>query len=349
MKMRLIVALAAMLMGACASNPTSGGGEVSAIYPTQMSSPQEINKAEFGSDKFAETWVSAKGGGMDDFKKVTIPAYTLEFVTFAQDVDQNKLSAAFVKADGAKNIMDMTVTLPFAENKELMQEITNESHKRLTAKLQKAGFQVVDWSEVKAKSADAVEFEKEKMDMQPVVNGSHAASFAAAGAGRLNSIFWAAGTSGVARDTDTAVVIPHFTIGFGYFGGEPTPTTIKESHGPATLAFTPQVQIFSGSGLRVSGKYETGFVALKNTAVVNETFGKFTKDGDSRDLANSRTEDMKAIGAGVHGTTADNIVVSSRAGLHYNIKLDQAKFKETVMAQLSMVEDMIVARYKAEQ
>lgn len=349
MKANRLVLLFALLATACATGPKGGNGEVDTIYPTQFSSPAQINPAEATQLKYAKSWTRSVGGGFDDFKKVTIPAYTIQFVSSLKDVNQNKFAAAFDKSDGGKSILDMQVVLPVEQHLALLQEITNESHARLSEKLKKLGFEVVDWSSVKAASEDARDFEKNKLNMDPVHEKNGAVSVAAKGLGRLDTIFWGASAASAVRDSKTVLVIPNFTVGFGYFGGDDKPTTIKESHGAASLKFTPQIQVYSGSGVKVSGKYSGGDLGLSKTAVSDDVFAtSIKKFNDSRGSAKDQEESARQAGALIHGTTANNIGVSSRAGLSYDIEINPAKFKAAVLAQLDLVENMIVERYKDE-
>lgn len=173
---------------------------------------------------------------------------------------------------------------------------------------------------------------------------------AADGLGRLNSIFWGSSAASTSRNAEVVVVIPHFTVGFGYFGGEPTPHTVTEAHGPAKLQFTPQVQIYAGSGLRTSGKYEGGALALGKSAVTDQVYAtRLEKFGDTKDAAKEHEEHARRLAAARHGTTTENIQgISSRAGAGYEVKMDPVKFKAAVLEQLNLVEDLVIARYKNE-
>ena len=326
-------AMAAALVG-CASAPTAiGGGEARAVYPTAMYSPLQINPTEATQEKYIKSWVKKAGSGFGDFKKITIPAYTVEFVTFVNDVNQNKLATAQAKDDSAKNILDMSVTLPHDQHADLMQEIADESHARLVEKLKQAGFEVVEWHHIKNKSEEARDFEKNKMNTMPIVHGKKSVSVAAKGLGRLDTIFWGASAGSAARDAGATIIVPHFTIGYGYFGGDLMPHTIKETYGSTSLAFTPQLQVYSGSGIKTFGKYAGGHLSLKNTAVSHYPFVKgMKKTDDIRDSAKNDGDKAKPV----------------HAGLHYHLAIDPAKFKEAVHTQISMVEDMIVTRYKNE-
>lgn len=277
------------------------------------------------------------------------PAFTIEFITSSQDVNQNKFTTAFVKADGAKNILDMKVVFPLDKHAEMAKQIADESLARFKTKLKAAGFEVVEWSEVKKMSKDAQEFETEKLKLETFKNQDNSVSVAANGLGRLDSIFWNASAASTVRDTKIAIVVPHFTIGYGYFGGKETPKTIKETHDTTSLMFTPQLQVYTGSGIKTSGKYEGGSIALAKTAAFDEQFYKsFAKANDSRGLAKEREEDMRAVGAGLHNTESKNIVVSSRAGVDYEMSIEPTKYKAAVMKQLDLVENMVIERYKAE-
>ncbi len=345
----LVIATAFALNG-CASGGSSAGS-TSSVHPTSFSSPMEFSTVEMKSDpkKYVKKWTTSMGGSFDEYKKITIPAYSIEFKTFIQKAEQDKLATMFVNADGAKNILGMNISLPWEPNQALMQEIVNTSYARLKDKFKKAGLEVVEWQTVKAKYTDAAEFEKDKLKMDPVTAADGGVILTAKGLGRLDSMFWGGKASSVSREAEMTVAMPHFTVGFGYFGGAPTAQTIKEAHGSASIAFTPQIQIYSGSGMNCFAKYEGCRVTLDKTAVSNVPYAKkIVKAGDTRAVANATADHTRNAVAAANATTNDNVKVSSRASLNYTVEMEPTKYKQAVLAQLDAVEDLLVERYKIE-
>lgn len=348
----LIMIASALALNGCA---TGGGGNSDAgasnIHPTQYTSPAELSAAEKQADakKYTKKWTAAKGGSFDAYKKITLPTYSIEFKTFVQKASQSAMTSMLVNADGAKNVLGMNVSLPWEENQAVMQEIVNTSYNRLKDKFKKAGLEVVEWQNVKSKYEDAAEFEKDKMKMDPITKTDGSVIITANGMGRLDTLFWGSKASSVSREAEMALAMPHFTVGFGYFDGTPTPQTINEAHGSTSIAFTPQIQVFSGSGMNCFAKYEGCSVTLDKTAVTNSPFAKkIAKESDSRGVANARAEALKTGVAGVNGTTNDKVTVSTRASLDYIVEMDPVKYKNAVLAQLDSVEDLLVERYKIE-
>lgn len=349
---RSTAGIIAFALAGCASTGSGGSGAGgSNAYPTSFSSPGELTVGEFkqNPEKYYKDWLVTRSGNMDSYKKVTLPAYTIEYKTFLQAANQNKLSALVGGGDGAKNVLSMNVSLPWEPHQALFQEITDASYARLKEKLRNMGLEVVEWSDVKAKSEDARAFEKDKLDMAGVKQDDGSVWVSAKGLGRMDSIFWMGSACSASRDNDMTLLMPHYTVSFGYFGGQETPRTLKESHGTASIAFTPQVQIYSGSGLTAAAKYQGGKIVLDKTAVSNEAFAsKIVNTADSRSAAKASGENARNLAAATHGTSAHGVSVSTRAGLSYDLQIEPAKFKAIVLGQLDAIEDMIILSYKKE-
>lgn len=352
MKKTIIVMAGMFALSGCATGGGgSGGGGSEGAHPIAFSHPAEISQTEFkkNPDKYAKEWLNVVDDGMDEYKKITIPVYTVDFQTLMSKANQNKFSTAFVNEDGAANILNLAVVFPWEENRSLLQDITDTSYARLVEKFKKIGLEVVDWSSVKAKYEDAREFEKEKLNMEPVKKDGHMTSFAANGLGRIDSIFFSGPAINLSREAEVGLVMARFGVGFGYFDGQETPFTIKEHHGSTGVTFTPQAQVYTGSGIITAAKYYGGRAMLDKTAVSNRAFSKgLSKWGDSRADADTLAQVAKGGVAGVTGTTNDQVKVSTRASVGYDLKVDAAKFKEAVLAELDKAEDLIVHRYKME-
>lgn len=350
-KLILLAAGLVALTGCATGGGGSGGGGSQGAHSVAFSHPAEISETEFKNnpDKYAKDWLNVVDDGMDEYKKVTIPVFTVDFQILLSKANQNKFTTAFVNEDGAANILNLAVVFPWEENKDLLQEITNTSYARLVEKFKKIGLEVVDWSSIKSKYEDAREFERDKLNMDPIKEEGHMASFAANGLGRIDSIFFSGPATGVSREAEVALVMAKFGVGFGYFDGQETPYTVKESHGSTGVSFTPQAQVYTGSGIITAAKYYGGRAMLDKTAVSNKPFSKgLSKQGDSRADADTTAQVAKGGIAGVSGTTNDRVKVSTRASVDYNLKIDAAKFKEAVLAELDKAEDLIVHRYKME-
>lgn len=229
-----------------------------------------------------------------------------------------------------------------------MQEIAAASYARLVEKFKKSGVEVVEWATVKASNQKAVDFEKENFATTPVVKKDHSACVVAPGAFRvIESSPYA--LSSLSRDAEISVFFPNFGVGFGYFDGETTPATIQEGHGMAGVAFTPQVQVLSGSGFSYQSKWHGGVIALDNSAVNNTPFVKnLEKLTDSRQTASGAEETRRNAVSGLTGAASHEVKVSSSASMVYRLNIDAAKFKAAVLKELDAAEDIIVARYKAE-
>lgn len=344
----LVLALA---LAGCASSGGSGAaGDSGSGTPTTMfSNPKEFSKDEFAKDSkgYAKNWVDYKGGGADSFKKITIPAYTIEFQKNIYKVDKSKMAAMFLKADGAKSELTMNVGLPVNSREQLLKDITATSYNRMKEKFKKAGVELVEWSEVKSQYPDAVAFEKDKLSLAPVVTTDSRVSFTSPGGARLNSAFWAFAASSLSRDSKISFIMPNFAVGYGYFGGEPTAQTITEKHDFAEIQFTPQVQVLAGSGFSYHSKWDSGVMVLKNTLVSNESFvKKLNKVNDSRQVAKEKGETARQSYASLTGAKDHEVQVSTTAAINYELGLDDEKFKTLVLAELDKAEDLVVERYK---
>lgn len=341
----------ASLISGCASSGSGGGGGAGTAHAVSFSHPRVYSQTEFQADpdKYVKGWLNVVDDGMDEYKKVTIPVYTVDFQTLMAKANQNKLTTLLVKSDGSANILTLAVSFPWQENQALLQDITNTSYNRLVEKFKKAGLEVVPWSSIKEKSEEAREFEKEKLNTEAVKKDENMVSFSANGLGRIDSIFYGSQAASVSRDQEVALIMAKFGVGFGYFDGEQTPASIAESHGSTAVMFTPQVQVFTGSGIQTSAKYYGGRAVIDKTATSDKAFSKgLVKETDNRADANYRADVIKGGVAGVNGTTNDKVAVSTRAAVIYNLQIDTAKFKEAVLAELDHVEDLIIHRYKME-
>lgn len=348
----IMIAGLTALAGCASGGGGGGGGSNGGVHAISNSHPKEISVAEFRAnpDKYAKSWLNVVDDGMDEYKKVTIPVYTIDFQTLMSQANQNKFTTAFVNTDGAANILNMAVAFPVEENLPLLKEITNASYARLVEKFKKAGLEVVDWQAMKSKFEGAREFEKDKLNMEPVKEEGHLTSIAANGLGRLDSAFFSGPAINLSRKADTALVMAKFGVGFGYFGGKETANTIHESHGSTGMSFTPQAQVFEGSGILTAAKYYGGRAILDKTAVNSDV--KFStglaKNGDTRADANNTAQYVKGGVAAARNTTNDKVSVSTRASVGFQMKIDPAKFKEAILAELDKAEDLIVHRYKME-
>ncbi|MBX2988830.1 MAG: hypothetical protein KF802_13145 [Bdellovibrionaceae bacterium] len=340
--------VSAMALAGCASGG-SGGGTTSGS--TMFSSPEVISKESFEKDpkKYSKSWVSYKGGGVDSFKKVTIPSYTLEVRTDMQGRGYNKMAALLVKGDGAKSALFMNVSFPWEQHQAMLQEVATISYGRLKEKFKKAGAEVVEWSSVVSSNEKAADFNKERLSMTPVEKGENMVSLTANGQARLLPGMWVYAASSLSRDAEIALIFPNFGLGFGYFDGEDTPLTITEAHGMGSIKFTPQAQVLTGSGFGYQSKWHTGTMALDRTAVSNEPFvKKLVKGDDTREAANQRGEAKRGLTMALHGAQAHEVAVSTNANLQYQLEIDPVKYKAMLLSQLDAAEDLLVERYKNE-
>lgn len=346
-----LLALAAVGMVGCASGG-GNSGHTGAENGFMHSSPKEFSKEEFSKNpkNYADDMVTYKGGGVDSYKKVTIPSYTLDIRKFMQTVTHNKMAALLAKSDGAKNELTLSVSFPVMQHEAMMRDIASVSYARLVEKFKKTGVEVIPWSEVKAKHKDAVKFEQEKMFDKPVVDSDSMVSFSAPGLLRPDSgVSMAYALSSLSRETEVSIILPKFGIGFGYFDGAKTPYTITEAHGMTSVQFTPQIQILSGSGFDYQSKWNGGGVILGNTLVANQAFvSKLVKEGDSRAAANERGEKTRGAVMGVTGAKSHEVTVSTSAALNYEVAIQPEEFKKLALAELDSAENLIVQRYKTE-
>ena len=354
--MKMVAVLSSILLIAgCASgggnSGSSGAASAGGNALVQFSKPTEISQTEFAKDpkKYSKTWVDYNGGGVDSFKKVTIPSYTLEFQTYLQKVNSNKMAALLVKADGAKSALTMGVSFPWQEHQQMMQEIAAASYTRLKEKFKKSGVEVVEWNTVVASNKKAEAFNNERLSNEPVVTADSIVSVSAPGASRLKSGMWQFAASSLSRNAEVSLIFPNFGVGFGYFDGATTPYTVTEAHGMTGVQFTPQIQVYAGSGFSYQSKWDTGVMQLDRTAVANEPFcKKLTKAIDSRQAANESGEVRRSLAMATSGAQAHEVAVSTSARVNYNVEIEAAKYKEALMAQLDAAENLLIERYKNE-
>ena len=341
--------MAALSLAGCATGGSgNAGGGTSA--GTQFASPKEFSPEEFNKnqEKYAKTWTKYLGGGVDSYKKIAIPTYTLEVQTSMYKVGKNKIAAVLANSDGARSTLTLAINLPIEKHEALMTEIAGISYNRLKDKFKKTGVQVVEWSEVLAASKKAAEYEKDNFTSTPIEKNEHFASFVAPGAFRKHG-FSPYQVSALSRDAEIALFFPNFGIGYGYFDGATTPHTIAEAHGMAGVYFTPQVQVFMGSGVTYQSKWNAGGISLDYSAVSNTPFvTKLDKTADSRADASSAEENRRRLASAWTGAASHEVKVSSAASTVYNIQIDEMKFKEAVLKELDAAEDLIVTRYKSE-
>ncbi|WP_413560585.1 hypothetical protein [Bdellovibrio sp. HCB209] len=342
--------VAAFYLVGCASGGGGNGGRGGLIAGTMYSSPATFSQEEFNKDqkKYSKTWTTYKGGGVDSYKKVVIPTYSLNLQTDMYTVAKNKLASLVNAGDGARSTLTFSVNFPWEKNQQVMQEIAGISYNRLKEKFKKTGVEVVEWSSVVAASDKASKYEKENFGTTPVVKGESFVSFSAPNVPRVvNTSIYA--ISSLSRDAEVSLFFPNFTVGFGYFGGETTPFTIAEGHGMSGTTFTPQVQVLSGSGFGYQSKWNAGGIALDKTAISNVPFVlKLDKEADSRTRAGEKEELMRNTVVGLSGAKSHEVKVSSAASIVYNLDVDSAKFKDAVLKELDAAEDLIVSRYKME-
>ncbi|MBX3023017.1 MAG: hypothetical protein KF799_15180 [Bdellovibrionales bacterium] len=351
----LVLVLAVAGLAGCASTGSSGvagaANQSGGNSVTQFSSPKPISADEFKQDpkKYAKSWTNYKGGGVDSFKKVTIPSYTLEFQTGVYQVNRNKMAALLGNSDGARSTLTMSVGFPWEVHQEMLKEVAATSAKRLKEKFQKAGVEVVEWETVKAGNEKAADFEKNRLANEPVLVNDHLVSIAAPGMARLKSGIWAFAASSLSRNAEVSLIFPNFGIGFGYFGGETTPHTITEGHDMTSVKFTPQAQVLTGSGFDYQSKWNTGNISLDYTAVSNDPFvKKMVKGGDSRAAAKESGEARRGLAMAMSGAQSHEVKVSTSAAVEYKLDIDPAKYKELILSQLDAAENLIVERYKNE-
>ncbi|KYG67231.1 hypothetical protein AZI86_09505 [Bdellovibrio bacteriovorus] len=340
-------ALAAVLNG-CASGGASNGGSAGfgGNATTMFSDPKGFSEEEFKKDSksYAKSWSSV--GADIEFKKVTIPTCTVEFQRLVYDVNRSKLGA-LLKGDGTKSELTMGVELPVDRYDKMLREITTASCNRLKEKFKKIGAEVVEWSEVKGKYPEAVSFEKDRLSADAAVANEMQISYAGEGFNRLNRGMWAFGASSLSREAELSIVLPNFGVGFGYFGGEATPYSITEKHDFAELQFTPQVQIYAGSGFSYHSKWDGGAMVLKSTMVDSGPFVKKLEIvDDSRAAAKKSGEQARGILMGATGAEVHETQVSTRGRVNYDMVLDEAKFKNMVLKELDQAENIVVERYR---
>lgn len=340
-------AVALSLVG-CASGGSGGSG--GGTGGTMFDSPTVFSPEEFKSnpEKYSKTWTRYVGGGVDSFKKITIPTYTLEVQTGMYKVGKNKVAALLANADGARSSLTMGVAFPWQEHEAMMQEIASASYARLKEKFKNAGVEVVDWSAVKAGNQKAADFEKENFATTPLMQNENSVSVVAPGAFRVVATS-PYSLSSLSRDAEISVFFPNFGVGYGYFDGETTPLTIAEGHGMSGVSFTPQVQVLSGSGFSYQSKWNGGVIALDKSAISNTPFvKKLNKMDDSRGEAGKAEESRRSLVTGLTGAASHDVKVSSSASVVYKLDIDAAKFKAAVLKELDAAEDIVVARYKSE-
>lgn len=282
------------------------------MHSTPFSVSDHITAEEFKEDpnELARLWVSSVGQNLNTYKKITIPAYSLEFKSWIQGLNPSKFSKA--------KDFTLNVYLDLESQETLLKEITQISYLRIKEKFKKMGLELVEWSEVKNKSEEARRFETDYLNTQSVAKFSDTISITTDGAGRLRSQLWNPGAAATSRESEITLVLMSFTVGFGYFNGTPTNFTFKSCLEESGLHFTPQVQIQAGSGFQYWALYEGGQVYLDRTAVLDGPFSKnFTKLNQS----------------------TDNTV------FNYSLQIEPQKYKEMVLRQLDIVEDLLIQKY----
>lgn len=353
-KITALLTTMALIISSCASSGGGGGGGSAGFggnAGTMFSEPTAFSVSEFqaSSKAYAKKMVKYNGGGVDSFKKLTIPTYTLEIQKNVQAVSKNKVAALLAKADGAKSELTMNMSLPVDLHDAVLKEISQTSYNRLKGKFKSSGVEVVEWSDVKTKYPEAIEFEKEKTSMEPVVYTENMASYTAGGLGRLSRGMWQFKASSLSRDSEISIILPNFAIGYGYFGGEATSQTIKEANGMTDLQFTPQLQVYSGSGFSYQSKWDTGVVVLDKTLISNDVFvKKMSVVSDTREAAREAGEKARGAYMSLTGAKEYETRVSTRASINYELILDEAQFKKAILAELDKAENLIVERYKNE-
>lgn len=348
-KFFVFAALGAAIVG-CASGGSSSGGSsgFGGNATTQFYNPQEFVDAEFQKDPkgYAKSWASS--GASIEFKKVVIPSCTIEFQKNIYDVNRSKLGI-FLKGDGTKSTLTMGVGLPVDLYDKTLKEIASTSCQRLKSKFKNIGAEVVEWNDLKGKYPDAVDFEQKRLSADSLVLSDSVASYTGEGFFRLNRGMWQFGASSLSREAEISIVLANFGIGYGYFDGPTTPYSIKEAHDMAEVQFTPQVQIYSGSGFNYHSKWDGGVMALKNTMVDSGPFvKKLEKMTDSRQAAKESGERARGVLMGFTGAEAHETQVSTNGAVAYELVLDETKFKNLVLKELDRAENIVVERYKNE-
>ncbi|MEN0060068.1 MAG: hypothetical protein AAGB31_14605, partial [Bdellovibrio sp.] len=124
--------VAALSLVGCASGG-SGSASGGTSAGTQFASPKQFSPEEFNKNQegYAKTWTKYQGGGVDSYKKIAIPTYTLEVQTSMYKVGKNKVAALLANADGARSTLTMSVNLPIERHEALMTEIAGISYTRL--------------------------------------------------------------------------------------------------------------------------------------------------------------------------------------------------------------------------
>lgn len=347
MKSVLLTAATLALVG-CSSGGNSGRS-AGAGNGTFFDRPAKFSKVDFEKNKseYADEWVKA-GKNVDSFKKVVIPSCSISFQNQYQTVKRSK-AGIFLKGDGTKSDLTMNINVPTDKYDALMAEVATTSCNRLKDKFKSAGVEVIEWNDFKNKYPDAVAFEKDNMslDKKEIKEGS--VTYAGKGYGRLTAMFWQRAASSISRDAEVSLYFPNFGVGFGYFDGQATAATIKETHGWAEVQFTPQVQIYSGSGFAYQAKWDTSAMSLKKSLVNDERFvEKLDIQHDNRAERTAQGEAIRGVAMAATGAQSWQTQVSTKGAVNYNVILDEGKFKDIILNELASAEDLIIESFKNE-
>lgn len=336
---KYVLSLATLaLLAGCVTGGSQGpvGSGFGGNIPTLLVNPKTFSPDEFKKDpkSYATTWVAYKGEGINVYKKITIPTYTLDF--------QKNLMK-----NPAGQTMAMNIGLPVDTYNTMMKEIAEASFARLKQKFKTAGVEVVAWNDMKSRFPAAISFEKEQLSLEPIVYNETMVSYAPNGAARLNTTMWQNAAGNLSRAADVAVIMPNFTVGYGYFEGQPTQYTIKDTKEMKNVGFTPQIQIYAGSGFHYQSKWDHGMMTLANTMVLNEAFvAKLNKVSELKQAHNKHGKKFPGVYRGVASNPDAANANNNTPSLNYELSLDKMKFKKHVLMQLDAAENLIVERYK---
>lgn len=231
----------------------------------------------------------------------------------------------------------MVVYTPFDDQKEAFQQIVDESCGRLEKKLASLGYTVLKGDELAKKSEKYAELKKEYFTNEPESReflmhfGSSETGLPKGGRGWSVNM----GYGSMSREGNGIVVLPAMRVAFGTV--QTSGDSVTDSNGMTTSStsaqYIPEVVVRRESNMDWMGGDKMGSLNASEAKDATVPWLVTLEKGDTK------TSALSVVG---------NLMLGSRVAqaTYYKMKVDPAKMKQAILAQLDKAENDFIAQIK---